>query len=102
MSVVNKIILNDTAIRLESYKEAQEDGLIKVWIEFKVTSEDYHDITSLLYKGKFDVNVPEKGLSFKGEIQEYATSITNLYEKGQVGDFRLCLRQTEDERNMTK
>lgn len=94
--MVNTIILNDTSIELEGYKEAMEDGLHKIWIEFKVSSEDYHDITTLLYKGVFDVKVLEKGISFKGDIQEYSTSITNLYEKGQVGDFRLCLRELKN------
>jgi hypothetical protein len=73
------------------YEEETVGGLHKITVEFKVTSEEYHDVTTLLYKGTFDVNVPANGLAFKGTINEYSTSITNLYEKGQVGVFHLSL-----------
>ncbi|WP_077324658.1 DUF3219 family protein [Virgibacillus siamensis] len=90
--MVNEIILNDTPIQVDSYEE-NPDGFC---VEFKVTSEGYHDITTLLYKGMFDIEVPEKGLAFRGNIREYSTSITNLYESGQVGEFRLCLREVKE------
>lgn len=95
--MVNEIILNDTLIHVDSYKEEIENDLHKIFIDFKVTSEEYHDITTLLYEGIFDVKVPEKGLSFTANIQKYSTSITNLYEKGQVGDFTLCLLEVKNE-----
>lgn len=90
--MVKEIFLDDTPVHIDNYKEDIQEGLQRICVEFQVTSEEYHDITKLLYKGTFDIKVPEKDLSFKGTIQEYSTSITNLYEKGQVGDFRLCLR----------
>lgn len=91
--MVREIILDDTSIHVESFKEDKDGNLKRICIEFKVTSEDYHAITTLLYKGTFDIEVPVREIMFTGDIQEYATSITNLYKKGQVGDFRLCLRE---------
>lgn len=96
VSLVNEIILNDTSIRIEKYKEELENGLHKIIIEFKVTSEEYHDTTVLLYEGSFDVKVPETGLAFRGTIQQYSTSVTNLYEKGQVGIFTLTLLEVKN------
>ena len=91
--MVDEIILNHTPIHVTNYHEEMEDGLHKICVDFNVTSKDYHDITKLLYKGVFDVQVPQKGLTFTGDIQQYSTSITNLYQEGNVGDFRLCLRE---------
>lgn len=93
--LVKEILLNDTLIHLENYKEEKENGLHKIFIDFKVTSEDYHDIAVLLYEGTFDINVPEQHLSFRGTIQQYSTSVTNLYEKGQVGDYHVCLLEVK-------
>ncbi|PYF07324.1 DUF3219 family protein [Ureibacillus chungkukjangi] len=94
--MVNKITLNDTVIGIEKYEEVTISGLHKIIIDFKVTSEDYHDISTLLYEGIFNISVPEKGLSFKGAIQEYSTSITNLYENGQVGDYHVSLLEVKE------
>lgn len=89
--MVNNIVLDDTLINVNSYEEGKVNGLNTISVDFKVTSEEYHDITTLLYKGTFDVRVPERGLTFKGIIQQYSTSITNLYEKSQVGEYKLSL-----------
>jgi hypothetical protein len=89
--LVKEITLNGTLIPVDEFKEESVNGQNKVSVIFKVTSEDYHEITTLLYKGIFDVEVPSTGLSFRGRIQEYSTSVTNLYEKGQVGEFTLSL-----------
>ncbi|ULT54706.1 YkvR family protein [Neobacillus drentensis] len=94
--MVNELILNDTVIKLDHYQEEQINHLYRVTITFKVTSADYHDITTLLYKGIFDVKIPERQLSFRGAIQQYSTSVTNLYEKDQVGEFKLSLMETSD------
>ena len=88
-----EILLNDTVILVTSYHEETNNGLHKIIITFKVTSEEYHDIATLLYQGTFDVKVPGRGLAFRGTIQEYSTSITNLYEKGNVGEYRVCLKE---------
>lgn len=93
--MVKEILLNDTAIRLENYKEEIKNGLHNITIDFKVTSEEYHDIAVLLYEGTFDVQVPERDLAFTGTIQQYSTSITNLYEKGQVGDYHVSLLEVK-------
>jgi hypothetical protein len=89
--VINEIFLNDRSFKVTKYEEEIVGGLHKITVDFKVTSEEYHDVTTLLYKGTFDVKVPANGLAFKGTIHEYSTSITNLYEKGQVGVFHLSL-----------
>lgn len=94
--MVKKIKLNETVIPLEKYEETIADGLHKIQIEFKVTSEDYHDIAVLLYEGTFTITVPEKDFTFKGTIQQYSTSITNLYEKGQIGDYSVTLLEVKD------
>ena len=93
--MVEQIILNETPIEIEYYKE-DNNYLICICVDFKVTSEDYHKITTLLYEGEFDIQVPGKGLSFRGKIVNYATSMTNLYEVGQVGDFKLCLQEVKE------
>jgi hypothetical protein len=94
-TLVKEIFLNDTPIKVENYQEEEINGLKKISIDFKVTSEEYHDVTTLLYKGTFDVRVPERDLSFKGTIQQYSASFTNLYVKGQVGEFKLCLLEVK-------
>ncbi|HLR67076.1 DUF3219 family protein [Virgibacillus alimentarius] len=90
--MVNQIILNNYSISVKDYEEKKaKDGDV-ISVTFDVASEAYHDVTTLLYEGTFDVKVPERDLKFKGTIQEYSTSITNLYEKGNVGEFQLCLK----------
>lgn len=88
--MAQEIFLNNRRIELERYIDLS-DGRTKISIDFKVKSEDYHDISTLLYEGVFDVYVPESELSFRGSIREYSTSITNLYEKDQVGDYKLTI-----------
>lgn len=93
IQLVEKIVLDDTVIQLEEYQEEMERGLHKLTVRFLVTNENYHDITTLLYNGSFQIRVPERELSFHGDIQQYYTSITNLYEKGQVGEFTVSFRE---------
>lgn len=85
-----ELYLNDQLIQVDKFKEDTVNDLRKIWIEFRVTNEDYHDIATLLYEGTFDVRIPAKSLSFRGTIEEYSTSITNLYKKGNVGIYRGC------------
>ncbi|PAE44208.1 DUF3219 family protein [Bacillus sp. 7884-1] len=94
--MVNEIILDETSINVYKYEGKTENALHKISVEFKVTSEEYHDITTLLYKGTFNIKVPERDLSFRGRIQQYSTSFTNLYNKGQVGDFKLVLLEVKE------
>ncbi|MGA4518017.1 DUF3219 family protein [Solibacillus silvestris] len=94
--MVSKIILNDRVIQLSSYEEEKVNGVYKVSVIFDVTSKDYHDIATLLYNGTFDVKIPEKELMFRGTINNYFTSITNLYEENQVGQYTLTLVEEKD------
>ena len=90
------MILNDRVIQLTSYEEEKVNGLYKISVVFNVTSEEYHDITTLLYLGTFDVKIPENDLRFRGTIHNYSTSITNLYIKDQVGEYKLTLLEEKD------
>jgi len=92
--LIKELILNDTVIKLDHYEEEQINNLYRIKVTFKVTSSDYHDIATLLYKGTFDVKIPERNLTFRGAIQQYSTSVTNLYEKDQVGEYKLSLLET--------
>lgn len=96
--LVNKIILDETSINIYKYEETIENGLQKISVDFKVTSEEYHDITAQLYKDTFDVKVPERELSFRARIYQYSTSFTNLYIKGKVGDFKLVLLEVKEQK----
>lgn len=89
--LAKEVYLNNYLIKVEQFKDEIFEGLHRIHIEFKVTSEDYHDIAVLLYEGTFDVQVPKRKLAFRGTIHHYSTSVTNLYEKGQVGDYKLTL-----------
>jgi len=91
--LVKEILLNGRNIKVDRYEQEMVKGLHKITIDFKVTSEEYHDVAVLLYEGTFDVNIPEKNLSFRGTIQQYSTSVTNLYEPAQVGDYHLSLME---------
>jgi len=94
-NMVKEIILDNRLIKVNHYEKEKVNGLHQISIVFDVTSEDYHDIATLLYKGTFEVTVPDSVLFFRGIIINYSTSITNLYEKGQVGEYKLTLRETE-------
>jgi hypothetical protein len=94
--MINEIILNDRFIPVSQYNERKINGFIQISIEFKVTSEEYHDIATLLYQGEFEVKVPEGNLKFRGRIVEYSTSITNLYESWQVGNYKLVLLEKKE------
>ncbi|MEK4385795.1 DUF3219 family protein [Solibacillus sp. FSL W7-1464] len=94
--MVSQLILDDRVIQVSSYEEEKVNGRYKVSVIFDVTSEEYHDIATLLYNGTFDVKIPEKALMFRGTIYNYSTSITNLYEKNQVGQYKLTLVEEKD------
>lgn len=93
--MVKEIILNNTLVKVHSFEHSKVNSFNEISVGFEVTSEEYHDIATLLYEGTFDVKVPDLPLSFRGTIQQYSTSITNLYEKGQVGDYSLTLREVK-------
>jgi len=63
----------------------------KISFDFKVRSDQSHEVTTTLYKNDFIVKVPEEGIEFPAVIHNYSTSITDLYVEGAVGDFYLEL-----------
>lgn len=91
------IWINDTKINAYNFKEeAVEDPSShqlkrKIIFDFKVTSEEYHDIAVLLYEMNFRIRVPAQELEFDASISNYSTSITDLYKPGQVADYYLEL-----------
>ncbi|QUW21990.1 DUF3219 family protein [Sporosarcina sp. Marseille-Q4063] len=95
--MVQQVFLNDVSISITDFHEEEVNDkaagkkLRKISFNFKVTSEEYHDITTLLYQMNFHVKVPEKEIEFPATIHSYSTSITNLYKENQVGDFQLEL-----------
>ncbi|MDT8861070.1 YkvR family protein [Alkalihalobacillus sp. MEB130] len=101
--MVSKVILNGVSIPVISFQKDQVESrsgrlLTKVTFDFKVRSgNEYHQITTLLYKMNFEVNVPEEAIEFTGTIHNYSTSFTNLYEENKVGLFHLELIELEDD-----
>lgn len=85
------IFLDGRKIKAHTYEQHEENGKRNIDVKFYVNSEEYHEVTTLLYRGSFQVEVPQHNLNFHGKIQEYSTSITNLYEENQLGDFSLVL-----------
>ncbi|WP_053363232.1 DUF3219 family protein [Bacillus sp. FJAT-27251] len=95
--MAEELILDGHTIKLDEYEENLMDGLRKISVRFKVTSEEYHDIAVLLYKGSFQVSVPERNHLFEGKIVQYFTSLTNLYQEGQTGEYNLTLLEIAGE-----
>ncbi|WP_353654009.1 DUF3219 family protein [Bacillus sp. ISL-55] len=94
--LVDRIILDGETILISHFEMDNTGGQRRIAAHFPVTSEDYHNVTTLLYKGEFDVHVPAKEITFRGKIVEYSTSVTNLYESGQVGTFQLTLLEVKE------
>ena len=89
---INGRVIEAVQFSQETVKDAAtQQELHKIIFDFKVTSEDYHDIAVLLYEMDFHIRVPEKNLDFPASISNYSTSITNLYQEGQVADYHLEL-----------
>lgn len=95
--MITHIIIDTTPIKVDNFShttiadEEAHDLLRKLTLDFQVTNEMYHDITTLLYKDDFTITIPGKNITFPGKILNYSTSITNLYEEGNVGTFHLEL-----------
>lgn len=87
-----KVLINEYAIDANNFQKEVANRR-KISFTFTVTHNDYHDITTLLYKNDFIVNVPTENLQFAATITNYSTSITNLYEEGAVGTFQLELTE---------
>lgn len=87
-----KVLINDVPIEAYNYQKEDND-CYKINFEFIVKHENYHDITTLLYENDFIVKVPKEDLEFAAIITNYSTSITNLYEEGAEGEFKLELTE---------
>lgn len=89
------VYLNDRLIEAVQFTEETLKGQDrqKIILDFKVTSEDYHDVAVLLYEMEFHVRVPERNLDFQAAITNYSTSVTNLYLGNEVADYHLELTE---------
>jgi len=92
---MSKVKINGITLQVENLTKniihkAEKEALL-ISFEFQVKSEDYHDITTLLYKNDFHVEIPDEELDFQAVIYNYSTSITNLYEENNIGEFKLGL-----------
>lgn len=89
---INDRVIDAFQFSQETVKDpATQRELHKIIFDFKVTSKEYHDIAVLLYEMDFHIRVPEKNLDFPASISNYSTSITNLYQEGEVADYHLEL-----------
>jgi hypothetical protein len=92
-----KVVVNGMELAAYDYEHryVTKNGkeLNEISFKFPVTSEAYHDVAVLLYKDDFQVEVPEANIAFEAAIKQYSTSVTNLYEKNQVGEYSLVLEE---------
>ncbi|PLT29997.1 DUF3219 family protein [Peribacillus deserti] len=98
--MTEQVIINNTTLEVSNFNDEiiSQNGQDqhKISFDFKVTHEEYHDITTLLYQQQFDIKVPKQNLEFRGTICNYWTSFTNLYKEGNVGDFHLELMENKN------
>ncbi|MBY8912436.1 YkvR family protein [Bacillus sp. YC2] len=87
------LLLNGVRLDMYNCKEGTGQSGRVISFVLKVTSEAYPDIAVLLYEKTFEVQAPERGLDFRGEITNYYTSMTNLYREGKTGDFFIELTE---------
>lgn len=95
-ATVKAVMLDNTCIQVNHYESERVNGFHQISISFNVKSEEYHAIATLLYKGEFDVKVPEQNLAFRGRINQYSTSITNLYDKDRTGEYKVRLLEIQN------
>lgn len=83
------------ATGLREFALTEQDGSERrtFAFDFKVTHEEYHDVATLLYKGRFRLRIPAFDADVETDIHNYSTSLDNLYEKGAVGDYHLELAE---------
>jgi len=93
--MINEVWLNDKEFVVRHFQEKEEQEKRYITFEFDVTSEAYHDVTTLLYKNKFYVRIPAKKESFVAVIHTYFTSVTNLYKENKIGTFTLTLAEEQ-------
>ncbi|CEA01287.1 hypothetical protein BN1048_01321 [Jeotgalicoccus saudimassiliensis] len=86
------IVLDDLTLEVKELRRDEEEGT--VYIEFDVTSEDYHNLSEHLYKEEFLVRLPgNNNEEFNAKIINYSTSIDNLYEEDNVGEYHITLKE---------
>ncbi|CAD2071880.1 hypothetical protein GCM10007275_12810 [Jeotgalicoccus coquinae] len=86
------IVLDDLTLEVKELKRDEGEGT--VYIEFDVASEDYHNLSEHLYKEEFLVRLPgSNNEEFNAKIINYSTSLDNLYEEDNVGEYHITLKE---------
>lgn len=86
------IVLDDITLDVKELKRDEEEGTVR--IAFDVASEDYHNLSEHLYKEEFLVRLPgNNNEEFRARIINYSTSLDNLYEEDNVGEYRITLKE---------
>ena len=89
--------IDDTEIHALNFKLKTNEHISsqqqrqQVSFDFKVTSDEYHHIATLLYKMNFRIRIPALETEFNASIFDYSTSITDLYKPNQIADYHLEL-----------
>jgi hypothetical protein len=87
------LVLNGKEISLSDYKEkpiftegvgSGAQDVEEITVTFPVTKDVYSETAGLLYERVLDVEVPGRGLSFRGEIINFYSGIINLYEADET------------------
>lgn len=85
------IVLDDLTLDVKELTRDEEEGTVR--IAFDVASEDYHNLSKHLYKEEFLVRLPgSNNEEFRARIINYSTSLDNLYEEDNVGEYRITLK----------
>lgn len=88
------IVLDNITLDVKELKRDEEEGTVR--IAFDVASEDYHNLSEHLYKEEFLVRLPgNNNEEFRAKIINYSTSLDNLYEEDNVGEYRITLKEEQ-------
>ena len=85
------IMLDDLTLDVKELIRDTEAGEVR--ITFDVASEDYHHLSEHLYQEEFKVRIPgNNNEEFDGKIVNFSTSLDNLYEEDNVGEYKITLK----------
>lgn len=85
--------LNNVTLEMAAYQEESEPKR-KIAFTLNVTSETYHDIAVLLYEKRL-MSRFRNAILPSGEMTNYSTSLTNLYEPGAVSEFYIEITEID-------
>ncbi|QQD86094.1 DUF3219 family protein [Jeotgalicoccus sp. ATCC 8456] len=84
-------MLDDLTLDVKELVRDKEEGTVN--IVFDVASEDYHYLSKHLYQEQFRVRIPgNDNEEFEAKIVNFSTSLDNLYEEDNVGEYNITLK----------